>query len=113
MAKWLYLIIPAGLGLAAFRIMEPAQWEKIGSGLIFVLSLLGAAVLVRLARGMPVSDTDYLEVKEMRDLSTAVKRVYRAMIVLFAAIMCSIIGLGTIRLTYHIGKYSVGVHCER
>lgn len=93
MAKWLYIAVPLGLGWVAFEIMQPGHWTGIRQGLILPLALLGAAVLVRLARGMPVSTTEHFEVEEMRRLSQAVIRVYRALIVLFVAIICSTIGL--------------------
>lgn len=93
MAKWFYIIVPAGFGWLAFEVMDPAHWKDISRGMILALSLLGATVLVRLARGVPVSNTEYFEVSEMRDLTKAVKQVYRALIVLFAAVIISILGL--------------------
>lgn len=100
MIKWLYIVIPAGFGLIAFVIMQPALWEDIGRGLILALSLLSAAVLVRLARGMPVSNTEYFDVDEIRRLSKAVMKVYRALIVLFAAAIGSIIGLAFVGIVH-------------
>lgn len=93
MARWLYILVPVALGAAAFEVMKPANWADVRQGLVFTLSLLGAAVLVRLARGMPVSNTDYFEVDEVRGLSAAVKKVYRALIALLSAIVVSIVGL--------------------
>ncbi|MDJ0947241.1 MAG: hypothetical protein QNJ30_27655 [Kiloniellales bacterium] len=93
MTKWLYIAVPAALGWVAFEVMQPTHWDEVGRGLTFALSLLGAAVLVRLARGMPVSDTGYFDVEEMRDLSRAVRKVYKALMLLFVVIICSILGL--------------------
>lgn len=93
MIKWLYILIPLSLGGIAYEIMEPRHWGSIKQGLMLALSLLGAAVLVRLARGMPVSNTEYFEVEEMRRLSNAVKQIYLALIALFIAILSSLAGL--------------------
>lgn len=93
MTRWLHILIPVTLGAVAYAIMRPEHWDEIRQGLMFALSLLGAAVLVRLARGMPVTNTDFFEVDEMRNLTAAVTKVYRSLIFLLSAIVVSLVGL--------------------
>lgn len=102
MTKWLYIAVPAGLGWVAFKVIQPSHWDDIGRGLTFALSMLGAAVLVRLARGMPVSDTGYFDVQEIRSLSNAVKKVYQALMLLFVVTLCSILGVVFIGVLHEV-----------
>lgn len=102
MAKWLYIVIPFGLGILAYNVMQPSYWHSVRQGLILLLSIFGGAVLVRMARGIPISDTNYLQLKDVHKLTQAVSGVYRALMVLFAAIVISIVGLAFVELLHDI-----------
>lgn len=93
MAKWLYLFVPIGMGAVAFALFAPTAWNGVRQPLILALSLIGAAVLFRLARGFPVTDNWGIEVDEARKLTAAVVKVHKSLIVLFASILISIIFL--------------------
>ncbi|EPY01358.1 hypothetical protein [Magnetospirillum fulvum] len=98
MSRWLQVAVPLGLAVISPLVMEPRNWGDIRQGTMMALSVLGAAVFVRLARGMPITNTDFFEVQEIRDLSFAVKIVMRRMIALIILAFMSIIGLNFIEL---------------
>ena len=91
MARWLYLFIPIGMGAAAFALFAPLAWDSVRQPLILALSLVGAAVLFRLARGLPVNDCSGFEVDEARKLTSAIVTVHKSLIILFVSILASII----------------------
>ncbi len=86
------MAVPLGLAVVSYFRMEPSHWSDIRQGTMLALSVLSAAVFVRLARGMPITNTDFFEVQEIRDLSYAVRTVMRRMIILIVLAFISIIG---------------------
>src|SRR5688500_6541426 len=57
------------------------------------LSVLCAAIFVRLARGLPLTTTESFEVDEVRNLATTVKVEIVRMIVLIVVALISVLGL--------------------
>lgn len=91
MSKWLQVAVPLGLAVVSYLFMDPHNWADVRQGIMLALSVLSAAIFVRLARGMPITNVDFFEVQEIRNLSTSVMMVMRRMIVLVALSFMSII----------------------
>ena len=92
MERWLQiaaLCLAAGASLA----MEPGDWDSIRSEAITMLSILAAAVLFRLGRGVPSVSVDGLAVEEAENLATAYEEVARRLAAVAALTAIGILGL--------------------
>lgn len=98
----LQLLLPVGLAALSYFFMQPQHWDQSRQGLMVALSVLCAAIFVRLARGLPLTTTEFFEVDEIRKLSEAVKTVMVRMIVLIVVALVSILGLAFISVGHDI-----------
>ncbi len=71
-------------GLAAFCVTQEL-WQSLQTGLLVVLSVISAAVLVRLARGLPFSNPDHFRLEELNRIAAAIHANAQALRVLIFA----------------------------
>jgi ABC-type amino acid transport system permease subunit len=64
-------------------------WSEARQSLLVALSVIAAAVLVRLARGLPFTNPEIFEVEEIRSVVRAVHQVMRSLKVLIMVIFAS------------------------
>jgi hypothetical protein len=93
MPRWRLLLLPVIAGVVGYHALDAAFWESVRQGLLVALSVVGAAVLVRLARGMPITNVEFFEVDEIRDLAAAVKKVMRSLRLLIVLTFSVMAGL--------------------
>ncbi len=93
MLKLLQILIPFVIAIIAFFSIEPSQWSDIRSDIILVLSVLAAAVLFRLGRGIPPMNVEDLELQEIENLVKEFRKVTRRLAVFLVIIGVSLIGL--------------------
>ena len=95
MPPWLQLaavLLLAGLGVA---FVQPELWLKASFALVPVFSIIGAAVLFRLGRGLPNFEVASLSAAEVRRLATAYRIAARntaaILVVLFLAVCSAVL----------------------
>lgn len=67
--SWPALIIPAIGGLGAAIFVPLASWDQLRPALLPAISIIAAAVLVRLARGLPFTNADHFKLDQFRSVS--------------------------------------------
>jgi hypothetical protein len=83
-ASWSIALLGAGAA-AGWYLIDAQFWDQNKQPLLVALSVVAAAVLVRLARGMPITNTDFFEVSEIRKLTAAVRQLMRSLRALIIA----------------------------
>jgi hypothetical protein len=68
----------AAAGLSA-ALVGVGTWDKARAGLLTALSVIAAAALVRLARGLPFTNPDHFEPDEVEKVAAAVKQLARSL----------------------------------
>ncbi|MCA3739261.1 MAG: hypothetical protein IM673_14565 [Phenylobacterium sp.] len=67
-----------GATLAA-GFVRMGTWDEIKAGLMTALSVVAAAALVRLARGLPFTNPDHFEPDEVEQITAAVRQLARSL----------------------------------
>lgn len=67
-------------------------WDKTNAGLLTALSVIAAAALVRLARGLPFTNPDHFEPEEVEKVIAAVRQLARSLR-LFLGVTLTTMGL--------------------
>lgn len=62
-------ILPIVAGVTAGMLVHLQAWENLRSALLPALSVIAAAVLVRLARGLPFTNADHFTLSEFRSVA--------------------------------------------
>lgn len=88
-----HLIIPIAGAVLAWKTASVDFWDASKAPILTALSVIGAGVLVRLARGLPFTNVDQFEVDEARRVSEAIKRSIRALRVLVFVILFAMAAL--------------------
>ena len=66
-------------GTVCAILVSAGAWDGLKAGLLTALSVIAAAALVRLARGLPFTNPDYFEAEEVEQVTTAVKQLARSL----------------------------------
>lgn len=69
-------------------------WEGARLWLIPALSIIGAAVLVRLARGLPVTNPDHVREGEVDEVAATFTTLIRSLRTLFYVVLMTIVAVG-------------------
>lgn len=99
MERWLQiavLCLAAGASLA----MESKDWDAIRLEGMTMLSILAAAVLFRLGRGVPSVSVDGLAVEEAESLATAYEEVARRLAAMAGVTALGLVGLAVIGIVH-------------
>ena len=75
MSSWLQPAIALIVAALGIRFVSPGLWWKLSSELVPVWSIIAAAVLFRLGRGLPNFEVATLSAAEVRNLATAYRTV--------------------------------------
>lgn len=91
MPPWLTILVPLPFAVVAAAVMTASRWGDIKQGLSVALAILCGAVFVRLARGLPITNTENLTVDEVKRLTSAVKlvtdRLVALLVIAFACVL--------------------------
>lgn len=68
-------------------------WDTSKAPVLTALSVVGAGVLVRLARGLPFTNADQFQVEEARNIAAAIKQSIRALRMLIIIILITMVAL--------------------
>ena len=98
---YLQIIVPGIVAIISFVYMEPHYWEEVYSGLMLPLSVLAAAALFRLARGVPNLPMDELDTAQVNELAAAYLIVTRRLAWMIGIAFISIVGLIFVHLAYN------------
>ena len=101
MLMYLQIIVPGIVAIISFVYMEPHYWEEVYSGLMLPLSVLAAAALFRLARGVPNLPMDELDTAQVNELAAAYLIVTRRLAWMIGIAFISIVGLIFVHLAYN------------
>jgi len=74
------IVIPVGVGLLAASAVPLHVWSGLTSSLLPCISVVGAAVFVRLARGLPFNNPDHFaDRKEAKETADIIIKIARAL----------------------------------
>lgn len=114
MERWLQIVIPLAVAVGAFLLMEPNHWDSIRDGSMIALSVLVAAVLFRLGRGIPPIAVDYLEIDEAKILAKTFKTIARRLAVVAGLSTAALLGLAVIGVLHQaVDQLSMGMFCTK
>lgn len=90
--KWILiqLLIPLPLAFAALLFLEHATWLSVTGHMMVCLTVVAAAVLFRLGRGLPEFHTRELATSELKRLTKAYTDVAKRLSVILALILLAI-----------------------
>ena len=81
------LVLPILTGVVCAACVTTGNWDVQAAKLLTALSVIGAAVLVRLARGLSMPAGDAIEGDEARRLTSAIKTMVRRLRLLILVIL--------------------------
>jgi len=84
------IVTPAAAVLSA-ALVGIGTWDKTKTGLLTALSVIAAAALVRLARGLPFSNPDHFEPDEVEQVTSAVKQLARSLRAFLGVALCAMV----------------------
>jgi len=93
MIIWRTAILPVAGAIFAGWFLTIGFWDDVRQSMLVALSVIAAAVLVRLARGLPFTATEEIEVEEARSVVHAVKQVMRSLQHLIRIALASMVWL--------------------
>lgn len=79
------ILLPIFAAAACAAFVDQELWGNLQTGLLVVLSVISAAVLVRLARGLPFSNPDHFRLEELNRIAAAIHATAQALRVLIFA----------------------------
>jgi len=88
-----HLLVPVVGAVVAALMVSVDFWDTSKASILTALSVIGAGVLVRLARGLPFTNADQFEVEEARKISSAIKQSIRALRILIIIILATMVSL--------------------
>lgn len=81
-----HLILPIAGACTASAFGTMAFWDSSKAPILMTLSVIAAGVLVRLARGLPITNAENFELDEARRIAAAIKKSIRSLRILMIAI---------------------------
>jgi hypothetical protein len=81
------VLLPLVAGLACAIFVSASSWDAQAAKLLTALSVMGAAVLVRLARGLSMPSAEAMENDEARRLAAAIRTMIRRLRLLILVIL--------------------------
>jgi hypothetical protein len=91
MVRWKLFIVSVVAAALAAGFVTIDMWDNVKQALLVALSVLAAAVLVRLARGLPFTNADQFEVEEIKALTKAVQQIMRSLRLLIFVILATML----------------------
>lgn len=87
------LIIPFFVAAVSACFVSVDGWGTWRTGLVPALSVVAAAVLVRLARGLPFTNPDHFALSDFRNVSDALEKIARSLRALIFVCFSSMVGI--------------------
>lgn len=87
------LIVPFFVAAASACFVSVDGWGTWRTGLVPALSVVAAAVLVRLARGLPFTNPDHFTLSDFRSVAEALGKIARSLRALIFVCFSSMVGL--------------------
>jgi hypothetical protein len=85
------VVTTVSAGAISALLVSASAWDGLKAGLLTALSVIAAAALVRLSRGLPFTNPDHFEADEVEQVTNAVKQLARSLraflVVVFAAMV--------------------------
>ena len=85
------LAVPVLIAGVAAWIVPVLAWDQWRTGLLPAISVVAGAVLVRLARGFPFTNTDHFTLEDFRRVTAALKKIAKSLRALIAICMGSMV----------------------
>lgn len=79
-----------------FAFVNVYAWENVRGWLIPALAIIAAAVLVRLARGVPFTNPDHISADEVHEVTGSFTNLSRSLRTLFLVVLGTILAVGCI-----------------
>lgn len=79
--------LPVVTGVLGWLWVPLSFWETVRSPVLTALSVMAAAILVRLARGLPFTNADHFEIREIEEVTSAIKQIMAALFLLLTIIV--------------------------
>jgi hypothetical protein len=92
-----HLILPIFGAAIAGAFVSVDFWDTSKAAILTALSVIGAGVLVRLARGLPFTNADQFQVEEARKIASAIKLSIRALRMLIIVILGTMVSLVVVK----------------
>ena len=94
MVTWLPIVMSVAAALICGLAVDVYGWEAGRLWLIPALSIIAAAVLVRLARGVPLTNPDHVRAEEVNEVTGAFTALIRALRSLFFVVLGTTVLVG-------------------
>jgi len=98
------LVIPLAAAGAAAAIVPVSTWESWRSGLLPALSVVAAAVLVRLARGLPFTNADHFQLGEFRDVAARMQKISKSLRMLIYVCLAAMVAVIIAPSAIHLAR---------
>lgn len=85
------MLLPLVAGAFAAWLIGISTWDETKMGLLTALSVIAAAALVRLARGLPFTNPDHFEPTEVEQVVHAVKQLARSLRAFLGVVLLAMI----------------------
>lgn len=92
-----HFVLPLFGAAIAGTFVSVGFWDSSKAAILTALSVIGAGVLVRLARGFPFTNADQFQVDEARNIASAIKQSIRALRVLIIVILSTMVSLVVVK----------------
>ncbi len=87
------MLIPIASGVASGSLISLATWEQLRTPLLPAISVVAAAVLVRLARGLPFTNADHFSLDDFRSVASKLEQNARKLRALIFVCLGALVGL--------------------
>ena len=91
--SWVAVVIPIIGAIVAAVFVPLGAWEALRPALLPAISIVAAAVLVRLARGLPFTNADHFSLSDFRSVASKLESNARKLRALIFVCLGSVIGL--------------------
>lgn len=91
--SWTSVIAPVVGGAASAWLISLATWEQLRTPLLPAISVVAAAVLVRLARGLPFTNADHFSLGDFRSVASKLEANARKLRALIFVCLGALVGL--------------------
>lgn len=95
--KLSHLVLPICGAAIAASLVSVDFWDTSKAAILTALSVIGAGVLVRLARGLPFTNAEQFQVEEARRIAAAIKQSIRALRILIIVILGTMVSLVVVK----------------
>lgn len=85
------MLAPVAAAAISAALVGVSTWDEAKTGLLAAMSVIAAAALVRLARGLPFSNPDHFEPDEVEQVTGAVKQLARSLRAFLGVVLAAMV----------------------